>query len=66
MKKKRRCAGHVRESYAAKKMFFFLHHFHVVRCHRLTHASSSSSQFFSIHSAPLFVVVVVGAVYTKW
>jgi hypothetical protein len=40
--------GHLRESYALqKKSYFFfsflLHHFHVVRCHELTHASTSSS-----------------------
>jgi hypothetical protein len=38
----------LRESYALqKKSYFFfsflLHHFHVVRCHELTHASTSSS-----------------------
>ena len=46
----------MRESYAAKKCFFFLHHFHVVRCHRLTHASSP----FFLFIPPPFLLLLSG------
>ena len=54
----------MRESYTAKKNLYFfslLHHFHFVRCHRLTHASSP----FFLFIPPPFLLLLLSGQYIR-